>query len=88
MAAATRREGQYQRACLDAVEAALLTGREGQVFPATAVEDDVVQILAPAVEARIKGAGLTPGSTVRVQVESASIADRAVRLAVVPDAGA
>jgi len=83
MASAIRRDGQYQRAGLDVVEAALLTGHEGETFPATAIEPEVVQLLAPAVKARIKGADLEVGAPVTVRVDSASVAERSVRLSVV-----
>lgn len=81
MAKAGRLSGNYQRANLDVLEAALLSARVGEELDAVAVEDDVVMVSSPAVKAKIKGAHLQPGLPVRVRVESADVMKRTISLA-------
>ncbi|WP_430594038.1 RNB domain-containing ribonuclease [Isoptericola sp. QY 916] len=92
MAAASRTAGAFERGCVDVVEAALLAGREGQAFDGVVVDvrgDDEdgtadnpqrgeVMLEAPAVRARIEGAGLPLGERVRATLAEASVPDRRV----------
>ncbi len=85
MAAGDKHASELERGCLDLVEAALLTGRVGDVFDGAIIDvrDDrdagVVQLREPAVRARIEGTGLPLGEDVRVRLVAASVADRTVR---------
>jgi exoribonuclease R len=87
MAAASRRAGAYERACVDLVEAVLLRGRVGEQFRATVVDVDgrrpagTVTIAQPAVRARCDGEGLELGSVVDARLVEADPARRAVRFA-------
>ncbi|MFB6891828.1 RNB domain-containing ribonuclease [Kitasatospora sp. NPDC056327] len=67
MAAGDRRSGEVERACVDLVEAELLTGRVGEDFPAVVIDVDgkrpgrgTVQLREPAVRARCERAGGGP----------------------------
>ncbi len=88
MASGDKHAGEYERGCIDLVEAALLTGRVGEVFDGAIVDvradkdAGVVQLRDPAVRGRIEGAGLPLGTDVRVRVASADVATRTVRFEV------
>jgi exoribonuclease R len=90
MVASDRRTRAVERAVVDATEAWLLAGREGEDFAAVVVDADegrgTVVLAEPAVRARCAGAGLEPGSRVRVRLEEADVARRVVRFTAV-DAG-
>jgi exoribonuclease R len=79
MADGNRRSGRYQRACVDLVEAVLLSGREGDEFDAVVVDLDgdrpqgTVQLREPAVRGRVSGPGLPLGEQVRVRLVTASL---------------
>lgn len=97
MTAGDRRASAYERGCVDLVEAALLTGREGEEFDAVVVDvrdgrsSGVVQLREPPVRGRVDGvdgAGLPLGEDVRVRLVAASAADRAVRFALDGRSGA
>jgi exoribonuclease R len=83
MAAGDRRASEYERGCLDLVEAVLLAGREGETFDGMVVDAregrGVVQLHDPVVRARIDGEGLPLGAAVRVRLVEASPAERSVR---------
>jgi exoribonuclease R len=85
MAGGDRRANEYERGCLDLVEAVLLTGRVGDVFDGVVVDahDDrttgVVQLRDPVVHAKVDGADLPVGRHVRVRLTEASAAQRRVR---------
>ncbi|QHT57277.1 RNB domain-containing ribonuclease [Cellulomonas sp. H30R-01] len=87
MAGGDRRANEYERGCLDLLEAALLTGRVGDVFDGVVVDahDDrasgVVQLRDPVVRARVEGTDLPVGQHVRVRLTEVSAARRAVRFA-------
>lgn len=86
MAAGDRRAGSVERACTDAVEAAVLRPMVGQVLPAWVVDetgrhDPVVQIAEPAVLAAARGQA-RPGDEVSVRVEVADVAAGRVSLAI------
>ncbi|MBA3606834.1 MAG: RNB domain-containing ribonuclease [Acidimicrobiia bacterium] len=74
-------------AVLDLAEAVLLAGREGDVFDAVVVDEDVthdgaalVQLSDPAVLARVSAHDVDPGDDVRVKVVAADIDARRVEL--------
>jgi exoribonuclease R len=83
MAASDKRTREVERAVLDATEAWLLRGREGQDFPAVVVDAEdgrgTVVLDGHAVRGRCTGEGLTPGTRVRVRLEEADVVARTVR---------
>jgi exoribonuclease R len=87
MAAAGRRAGAYERACVDLVEAVLLRERVGERFRATVVDVDsrrpagTVTIPRPAVRARCDGERLELGAVVDARLVEADPTRRAVRFA-------
>lgn len=85
MTASGQRAGAVDRACTDAVEAAVLAHRVGEVFDAVVVDSNgsglEVLVTEPAVVARAEGAA-SPGDRVRVELLAADVATRTVRLAV------
>jgi exoribonuclease R len=78
MAAAGRRAGTVERGVVDLVEAALLAGREGDVFDAVVVDEGLVQLAEPAVRGRLTGHAPEPGSDVSVRLTLADVATRKV----------
>jgi exoribonuclease R len=82
MAASDRRTHEVERAVVDATEAWLLHGREGQRFRAVAVDEGTVVLDVFAVRARCAGP-LTPGTRVEVRLVEADVASRSVRFEVV-----
>lgn len=84
MARANSISGNYEAVCLNLVEAAVLSGREGESFAGVVVEVDPddpngdVQLRDPAVHARINDADLTLGEEIEVRLVEASVADRRV----------
>jgi exoribonuclease R len=87
MTASDRRTRAVERAVVDATEAWLLAGREGEEFDAVVVDAEdargTVVLEEPAVRARCAGADLEPGSRVRVRLEEADVDRRTVRFAAV-----
>ena len=88
MSASDKVANGVERACADAVEAAVLEDRVGEVFDAMVVDkrengDAVVQIHDPAVLANAKGQNQL-GTTVRVKLIEASISTSTVRFEIVP----
>ncbi|WP_426594051.1 RNB domain-containing ribonuclease [Cellulomonas sp. McL0617] len=88
MASGDKHAGEYERGCIDLVEAALLTARVGEVFEGAIVDvradrdAGVVQLRDPAVRGRIEGVDLPLGTDVRVRVVAADVATRTVRFEV------
>ncbi|WP_146009060.1 RNB domain-containing ribonuclease [Zhihengliuella halotolerans] len=85
MRASGQRASAAERQAIDAVEAALLAGRIGESFEAVVIEEGMVQILEPAITAKINGEGdvdSVPGQRVRVELAEADIAARRVRFVV------
>lgn len=84
MARADSISGNYEAVCLNLVEAAVLSGREGESFTGVVVEVDRddphgdIQLREPAVHARIEDAGLALGEEIEVKLIEASVADRRV----------
>ncbi len=88
MAASDRLAGGVDRACVDAVELAVLDGRAGEQFEAVVVDADDdgegghIQLLDPPVLSRCSGR-LSPGSTVRVRLEATDQAAGTMKFAAV-----
>ncbi len=94
MSEAGRRAGSYEGQCVAAVEAAVLTGREGQRFHGVIVDLSTrrdadepgageVVIRSPAVRGRVIGTDLPLGEDVAVHLVEASIPDRRIEFSVV-----
>lgn len=70
---------------LDRIEAALLAGREGEVFAGTVLslrkDGARIQLADPPVEAKAAGLDAPPGATVRLRLVAASVADGTVTFA-------
>jgi exoribonuclease R len=87
MAETGRRAGAYEAACVALVEAAVLAGREGEVFPGVVVDISrrdgrgEVVIDEPAVRGRVSGDDLPLGQDVAVRLVEASIDDRKIAFA-------
>lgn len=73
MTAGVHRGARVDRACIEAVEAAVLAPYLGREFDAVALDDDTVQLHDPAVVARCDGE-LEPGRRVTVRLTSAELA--------------
>ena len=87
MAKSTGRASSYEGACVSVIEAAVLAGREGEIFDGVIVDVDardergVVVIDEPAIRGRVDGADLPLGVQVRVRLEEASIQARRISFA-------
>lgn len=83
MAAADQRARELDRAVVDLAEACVLRYRVGEVFRAVVVDVNshggTVQLLAPAVRARLDGAEAPLGETVDVVLDDVDVAARSVR---------
>ncbi|WP_438353366.1 RNB domain-containing ribonuclease [Microbacterium sp. CJ88] len=77
--------GRMDAATLDRVEAALLTGREGETFDAVVLgrrgDGARVQLVDPPVSTKVAGLDAAAGTTVRLRLDAADIADGTVTLA-------
>src|SRR5690606_21278923 len=71
-AVGSRRANQVDRECVDAVESAILHGREGQEFAAVGLDDRTVHLVEPGVEARCAG-DVVVGKVQQVRLVSASV---------------
>lgn len=84
MRVSDRLAGAVERACTDAVEAAVLAHRVGEVFDAVVVDlheksaGGIVQLLDPPALAPVTGDGVTLGAAVKVRLVSADVATRSV----------
>jgi exoribonuclease R len=87
MAETGRRAGAYEAACVALVEAAVLTGRENEIFPGVVVDISrkdgrgEVVIDEPAVRGRVSGDDLPLGADVAVRLVEASIEARKIAFA-------
>ncbi len=85
-----RRARKYERGIVDLVEAMVLAPRLGETFTGTVLEadpndnDGVIQLTDPAVEAVIRGEGLTLGDQVQATLVAADLLTGAVRFATLP----
>lgn len=77
-----QKSSQLTAGALDRVEAAVLHGREGQVFTATVLslrgDGARVQLQRPPVDAKVRGLVAEPGTTVRLRLVNASVDDGVV----------
>ncbi len=90
MATAGSVQAQVDRESVDLVEAVTLRDRVGEVFDATVTDVDRdgvarIQLVTPAVRTKLKRPGAEPGELVRVRLDAADPASRAVRFSVVDD---
>ena len=91
MEESNRRARKYERGIVDLVEAMVLAPRLGETFLGTVLEADpeddegVLQLTDPAVEAVIRGSGLSLGDQVRATLVSADLLTGAVRFATLPE---
>ena len=80
MAKADARDGQLDRAAIDLAEAAILSGREGEVFNAvitnTAENGARIQLCEVPVVARVAAPGALPGTRLKVRLDTADPARR------------
>jgi hypothetical protein len=92
MAGGDHRAHEVEHACVELMEAALLTGREGELFEGIVIEVDerrpargTVQLAEPAVRAPLtNGSGPLPlGEEVRVRLTDVDLSLPAVRFATV-----
>lgn len=72
METGVRKGGRIDRACVDAVESAVLAPHVGEVFEGVGLDPSTVQLSAPAVVARCSG-NVAVGGTQRVRLVSANI---------------
>jgi exoribonuclease R len=83
MTASDRRTRDVERAAIDAVEAWLLRGREGEEFSAVVVDAEdgkgTVVLDDLAVRGRCVGAALAPGTRVQVRLEEVDVPGRSIR---------
>jgi exoribonuclease R len=88
MSASDRVAGTAERSAVDLVEATVLAGREGEVFPAVVVETDekrplaTIAVIDPVVRARCDGR-LTAGTRIQARLTTADVDKRVVRFAAV-----
>jgi exoribonuclease R len=77
MAKAEQRANRVERAALDLAEAVVLSGRVGEIFTATVIDEGDqgvdVQLTDPAVLARLSAHKVDPGDTVRVRLTKADV---------------
>lgn len=82
MARAEALDGQISRAVIDLAEAAMLQGREGEIFAAVVTDIDErgarIQLKDMAVVARLTAPGAGPGDPLRVRLASADTERRSV----------
>ena len=83
MARADALAGQIDRAVIDFAEAAMLEGREGEVFSAGVTDVDMrgarMQLSALPVVTRIDADGAAPGDSIRMRLIDADPGKRSVR---------
>jgi len=82
MARSEQRANIVDRAVIDLAEAVMLAGREDEVFDAVVIDEDhrgvAVQVVEPAVMARVPAHGVDPGDDVRVRLVKADPLTRTV----------
>jgi exoribonuclease R len=82
MATAEQRANSVDRAVIDLAEAVLLAGREGELFDGVVVDEDrrgsMIQLVEPAVLARVDAQRVDPGDEVRVRLEKADVVARTI----------
>ncbi len=83
MAAGIRRANAVERAVIDLLEAVVLAGREGERFDAVVIDDGLIQLLEPAVRAKLATGTPAPGTDVIVRLERADPVTRTVTFSLV-----
>ena len=82
MAKGEQRANSVERAVIDIAEAVLLSERVGDVFDAVVVDEDqrgvVIQLVEPAVMARVSANGVEPGDAVRVKLVAVDAVARTI----------
>ena len=82
MAKGEQRANSVERAVIDVAEAVLLSERVGDVFDAVVVDEDqrgvVIQLVEPAVMARVSANGVEPGDAVRVKLVAVDAVARTI----------
>jgi exoribonuclease R len=82
MAKGEQRANSVERAVIDLAEAVLLAERVGDTFDAVVVEEDqrgvVIQLVDPAVMARVSANGVEPGDAVRVKLVAVDAVARTI----------
>jgi exoribonuclease R len=73
-----RRASAVERGVVDLVEAMILAGREGETFDALVVDHDTLQLVDPAVRAKVERGCPEPGVQVRARLVAADPARRTV----------
>jgi exoribonuclease R len=72
MATGEQRANTVDRAVIDLAEAVLLAGRQGELFDAVIVDEDrngpLIQVVEPAVMARVSASRVEPGDRIRVRL--------------------
>ena len=92
MAAADQKANRLEKACIGAVGAFLLAGREGELFEATVLlvdreqETATVVLTEPPVRAKCDADGLAEGDTVQVELVSADPTSHTYRVRLAPAA--
>jgi len=86
MAGSATLAGRVDRACIDAVEAAVLAPHLGKVFTGVALDNRTVQLSNPAVIARCRGSAVA-GQRQRVRLVSAAVDQGAIFEVVTQQAG-
>ncbi|WP_312676304.1 RNB domain-containing ribonuclease [Microbacterium sp.] len=85
MARSSQRASQLDAGALDRVEAAVLHGREGDIFEAVVLaqrgDGARVQLTDPPVVAKVKGLDAAAGTTVQLRLVAASVTDGTVEFA-------
>jgi exoribonuclease R len=82
MAKGEQRANSVDRAVIDLAEAVLLSARVGDTFDAVVVDEDqrgvVIQLVDPAVMARVSANGVAPGDAVRVKLVAVDAVARTI----------
>ncbi len=82
MAKGEQRANTVDRAVIDLAEAVLLAGREGGLFDAVVVDEDhkgpLIQLVEPAVMARVSASRVDPGELIRVRLVRADPVARTI----------
>ena len=87
MARSSSIAAQLSSGAIDRVEAALLAGHVGDEFDALVLsrrgDEARIQLMQPAVEARVARVAAAPGTLVRLRLDAASVDEGTVRFSVV-----
>lgn len=88
MNSSSQRANQLDAGAIDRIEAAVLHGREGDVFTGIVLaqrgDGARVQIAQPPVDAKVAGLSAEPGSTVSLRLDATNISDGTLSFSAVP----